>query len=334
MTQSRLVTTDRARLAISATLLALSLAGTSACASAESDSGSSGDGAGETITVEHAQGKTEVPVKPERIVSLDQTWSDALGELDVDLAMAMHAKQLDSGGPWASWKAEQEVTYDGLSASNTTADHLEEISAAEPDLILAGYLPDEKTYDRLSEIAPTVGVIGDGVVNDWRETTKIAGEIVAQKDQAEELVSDVEAQITKTREDHPGLKGATGVFGQVSANGLAAATDEADPANKFLSDLGIVIPDDIQAAGGDEGRAFISPEKIDLLNTDLMIMWPIDTDPTEITGWDKLSPVQNDTYVTADVVSATAMSTPTVTSVPWALEELAPVFTRIDDLRK
>lgn len=43
----------------------------------------------------HAEGTTEISVKPQRIVSLDQTWSDALGKLGVDIAMVMHSEQLE-----------------------------------------------------------------------------------------------------------------------------------------------------------------------------------------------------------------------------------------------
>lgn len=321
------------RLTTSLALIVVSLVGVSSCASGKAGDAAVGHGAAESFTVHHAQGTTEVPVKPQRIVSLDQTWSDALGGLDVDMAMVMHPEQLGSGGPWADWSADQEITYDGLSTTNPSADYLEDIGAVEPDLILAGYLPDQTTYDRLSEIAPTVGVVGGGVVNDWREVTTLAGEIAAEDDRADELVSDVETRIAKTKQTYKNLEGATGVFGQVSSNGLAVVTDEADPANEFLSDLGIVIPDNIQAAG-DEGRTFISPEKIDLLDTDLMIMWPIDADPTDIAGWDNLSAVQNNTYFTADAVSANALSMPTVTSIPWALDQLDAVFSGVDELRR
>lgn len=174
---------------------------------------------------------------------------------------------------------------------------------------MAGYLPDQDAYDKLSEIAPTVGVVGGGLVNDWREATLIAGQITDRESEAQAAIDEVDAQIEAVREGHPGLEGATGAFVQISPPGFAVVTEDTDPANEFLSDLGVMVPAEIKEAGQDDGRAFISEENIGIFNTDAQ-------------GWNELEPVKNDTVFTADFITANAIGTPTVQSVPWALEQL------------
>lgn len=104
-------------------MASLALAGTAACSSedgepatetAETSAAEAGEDSGdaetseasENITVSHAYGETEVPLNPESIATLDGTWSNALGELGVDITMALTVSQLEDGGPWADYAAE------------------------------------------------------------------------------------------------------------------------------------------------------------------------------------------------------------------------------------
>lgn len=146
---------------------------------------------------------------------------------------------------------------------------------------MAGYLPDQDAYDKLSKIAPTVGVVGGGLVNDWREATLIAGQITDRESEAQAAIDEVDAQIEAVREAHPGLEGATGAFVQISPQGFAVVTEDTDPANEFLSDLGVIVPAEIKEAGQDGGRAFISEENIGIFNTDMLLSClPAQTPPT------------------------------------------------------
>ena len=120
---------------------------------------------------------------------------------------------------------------------------------------------------------------------------------------------------------------------QISPQGFAVVTEDTDPANEFLSDLGVTVPDEIKEAGQDGGRAFISEENIGIFNTDMLLSWPIGADPADTQGWNELEPVKNDTVFTADFITANAIGTPTVQSVPWALEQLEPIFEKLDEVR-
>ncbi|MFR4189045.1 MAG: ABC transporter substrate-binding protein [Corynebacterium variabile] len=106
---------------------------------------------------------------------------------------------------------------------------VEKVAEADPDVIFAGYLPDQATYDRFNQIAPTIATVGSSPMSDdWREATTVAGDILGRSDDAKSLIEDAEQAFTDARENHPALDGATGAFGQISEQGLAMVTGDAD----------------------------------------------------------------------------------------------------------
>jgi iron complex transport system substrate-binding protein len=50
-----------------------------------------------------------------------------------------------------------------------------------------------------------------------------------------------------------------------------------------------------------------------------------------VKGWDQLTPVKNGTAFLADTDAAMAISTPTILSVVWELEQLEDTFTVLDE---
>ncbi|MDN6259235.1 MAG: ABC transporter substrate-binding protein, partial [Corynebacterium sp.] len=163
--------------------------------------------------------------------------------------------------------------------------------------------------------------------------TELAGEILDKADEAAGLVDEVDARFDETKDAHPGLDGASAAFGQISEQGLAVVTDDKDPANGFLTDLGMSLPEDILAASNDGARAFIAEENISLLNTDFLAMWAIGIDPSDLEGWDQLTAVENGAAYLPEATSALALSQPTVASVPWSLDELDDTFAAVDQVR-
>ena len=65
----------------------------------------------------------------------------------------------------------------------------------------------------------------------------------------------------------------------------------------------------------------------------MLLSWPTGADPADAQGWNELEPVKNDTVFSADFITANAIGTPTVQSVPWALEQLEPTLQRLDEVR-
>lgn len=128
----------------------------------------------DTKPFEHAYGTTEIPVDPQRVVTLG--WVDVEHALTLGVTPVGFRDWFGSGlNPWAA----ELVTGD--QPERVDADdgdyRYEYIAALEPDLIFVNaYEGDpiftEAMYDKLSEIAPTVGPIpeedetwtGEGVI--------------------------------------------------------------------------------------------------------------------------------------------------------------------------
>ncbi|MGJ0181928.1 ABC transporter substrate-binding protein [Corynebacterium glyciniphilum] len=325
---------SRRRRGIAAVALCLATAVLTACSNDSDESSSTGspDAAPETVSVTHSMGTTDVPTNPEKVVSFSPAWTDAFSALGEPVDIEYRIDGYDNDKPWANNDSGQVETYSA--SADGRSDNSEDIAAEDPDVIFVSYVPDQATYDKLNAIAPTIAVVGDNTQSDdWREVTELAGQILGKSDEATGLIQDVDDKINETKDSHPRLDGASAAFGQISEQGLAVVTDDNDPANKFLSDLGMSVPEEIRAASQDGSRAFIAEENIDMLNTDFLAMWAIGVDPSSLNGWDQLTAVESGAAYLPDQTSAMALSQPTVASVPWTVDELDDSFTAVDESR-
>lgn len=282
------------------------------------------------VTVTHAMGTTTIPADPGRIVSFSSAFTDAFSALGRPVDVEYRSDFYADAAPWEPTDVPESRTYPLGQVPD-----VEDVAAADPDVIFAGYLPDQATYDRLNKIAPTIAAVGGSTQTDsWRDATTVAGQVLGKTAEAEKLIGDADAAFDATTSKYPALDGATGAFGQISGQGLAVVTGDTDPANEFLSRLGIVIPDNIRRASSDGSRAFISEENTDLLDTDLLLMWPVgitEADvPTKVRGWDDLRSVKNGSGFLADNTSAQSLGTPTILSISWSLDKLDPVFAAVE----
>lgn len=109
--------------------------------------------------IEHAMGKTCVPKKPQRVITLDN--------FSVDTALALGVKPVGSVKPFTSYLEEQLAGVRIIGTPQQPS--LEFILALKPDLILGFSWYHKQIYPQLSEIAPTVIVD----YNDGKDTKKI-----------------------------------------------------------------------------------------------------------------------------------------------------------------
>lgn len=304
---------------------ALLLAGAAACGSESTTT----NAAFEPLTIEHTYGATQIPDAPQTVVSISGAWTDALLSLDVPIAAVFGYEGYSGPGgrfPWTPDHDAEITEYTDIGAQ------LERIAAYEPDLILAGYLPDEQTYKALSAVAPTIAVMDpDAVLDTWQDTTLAAGRIFGKQAQAQALVDGVTAQIAEFRAAYPGAAGKTFSYGQFTGEQYGLVASATDPAAQLLTDLGLTMdPRAVAEAAGAE-RVLVSLEKVDVLAADVLLMWPLgapeDLDP--LPGWKDLPAVRNGTLLLVDDVTATAFALPSVTSVPYALDLIRPVFERL-----
>ncbi|MDG4801795.1 iron-siderophore ABC transporter substrate-binding protein [Micromonospora sp. WMMD980] len=165
--------------AVLTTALALGV-GLTACGESDPVAGA---GAGETRDITHAMGATKVPVEPKRVVVLDTDKIDtalSLGVTPVGAATAGEAKS------WPTYFGAEKLT--GITEVGVlTEPDLEAINALKPDLILGSKFRQEKFYDELSAIAPTVFTEKVGVT--WKENFLLDGAALGKEQQAKDLLA-------------------------------------------------------------------------------------------------------------------------------------------------
>ncbi len=152
------------------------------------------------VRVEHDPGTTEIPSRPQRVVSLGYTGQDPILALDV---VPVAIREFTGGRPSATrpWAADRLGGQQPQVLDGTTIDP-ETIAALAPDLIVAisaGLTQDQ--YDQFSAIAPTI-VEPEGDIpfgTPWQDATRIVGEALGRSAGADQLVSDLEARFEQVR---------------------------------------------------------------------------------------------------------------------------------------
>ncbi|MGW0433303.1 ABC transporter substrate-binding protein [Micromonospora sp. NPDC003197] len=148
---------------------------------AESDPAAGSDTA-ETHSITHVMGTTSVPVSPKRVVVLDTDKIDtalSLGVVPVGAARAGEAKG------WPTYFGDQLTSIKEVGV--LTEPDLEGITALKPDLILGSKFRQEKFYDELSKIAPTVFTEKVGIT--WKENFLLDGKALGKDQQARDLLA-------------------------------------------------------------------------------------------------------------------------------------------------
>lgn len=305
-----------------AALLTAALLAGAACGAPEA-----GDTAGaavfDPVTVEHSYGATEFAAAPRTVVSLSPAWTDTLVALEVPVAAEFGYEGYSGPYPWTPAHGAERATFTDV------LDEVERIASYQPDVILAGYVPDQATYDALAEIAPTIPVMDPGAVLDtWEDIALTAGEVFDKQEQAQGLVGDVTAQVQAVRAGFAAAQGRTFSFGQFTGDQYGLVAAETDPAARLLGSLGMVLDPKAVAVADGADRVLVSLEQVAVLGADLLLMWPLgdpaDLDP--LPGWRELPAVAGGTLLLVDDVTASTFANPSVYSVPFALDLLRPAL--------
>ncbi|MFL1377432.1 Fe2+-enterobactin ABC transporter substrate-binding protein [Nocardiopsis protaetiae] len=217
----------------SALVLALTACGTGGDDSAGSQDADSG--AGETRTVTHLYGETEIPADPRNVVSASVTTAPVMLSLDVPLVASVGtgtSALTDDQGFFAHWA---ELAHErGVEALPGPEVPVEAIAATGPDLIVGNGFGadaiDEATYEQLSQIAPTI-VYGESDTP-WLDVTRQYAEALGLDERGGEIATEYETLLEDTSErlstEHPvAILTATpngfNVFTPESAQGRLAA---------------------------------------------------------------------------------------------------------------
>ncbi|WJE15140.1 iron-siderophore ABC transporter substrate-binding protein [Halobacillus sp. ACCC02827] len=157
----------------------------------EAEETTSGDG-GESYTVKHAMGETEIPEKPKKVVVLTNEGTEAVLALGVQPTGAV---QSWLGDPWYKHIEED---MDGVEVVGLEQEvNVEKIAELQPDLIIGNKQRQEAVYDKLSAIAPTV--FSEQLRGDWKENFKLYAEALGLEDKGEEVLADYDAHVEEVK---------------------------------------------------------------------------------------------------------------------------------------
>lgn len=225
---------------------------------------------GETRSVVHARGATEVVGTPERVVVLDT------GELDSVLALGVTpvgAVEPLAGAGLLPYLGDRTA---GVEIVGTIAEpNLEAIAALAPDLILSSEVRHAALYDQLSAIAPTVFAETVGVV--WKENLRLAADALGVPQEADRLLAEYSAKATATG----------GAFGDPSAiavsmirftDGTVRLYGTGSFIGTLLADAGFTRPVEQQA---DEVFVEVSAEELSRADGDLLFYGAYGTEGAE-----------------------------------------------------
>ncbi|MFY9921249.1 MAG: ABC transporter substrate-binding protein [Mycobacterium sp.] len=225
-----------------------------------------------SVTVKHMFGETKVPAPPKRVVSAGFTDQDDLLAVGVvPIAVTNWWGDQPFGvWPWALPKlggAQPEV----LDLANGI--QIDRIAALKPDLIVATNAGvDKDTYDKLSEIAPTIPQSGqDAFFEPWKDQAATIGQAVFKFDEMAALVKAVDDKFTEIAKNNPQFAGKKALLleGAIVDDSVHVVTP--GWRSDFLTQMGLSIPD--------TGGSAITRDKIaSALNGTDVLIWTTESD--------------------------------------------------------
>lgn len=170
---------------------ALAVISLAACSKDDTTASAPGNGKAETLTIEHAQGKTEIPGNPQRVLVFDMSVLDTIEALGAGAAVV--------GVPTKSLPAHLK-SYDNDKVANIGTlkePDYDAVSKADPDLIIVA----RRTTDalkELSKIAPTIDVTPGSeqdFMTEFAASEKLIAQVFGKTDQAEQKLTALNTRI-------------------------------------------------------------------------------------------------------------------------------------------
>ncbi len=232
-----------------------------------------------SVTVKHLFGETKIAAPPKRVVSAGFTEQDDLLAVGVVPVAVTNwwGDQPFGVWPWAlprlgGAKPEVLSLADGIQVDN--------IAALKPDLIVATNAGlDQDTYDKLSKIAPTIAQSGqEAFFEPWKDQAAAIGQAVFKFDEMAGLVKGVDDKFTAVGTNNAGFSGKKVLLLQGTFVDDNAVATVAGWQTEFLSQMGFVVPDNINAFARDH-RAYIPRDKmVSVLDAADVLVWMTESD--------------------------------------------------------
>ena len=325
MTRSRIL-----GLAAVATL-AVSLA---ACSASPSEGSGGGDGTF-PVTIEHVYGSTTIPAKPVRVATV--AWSNhevplALGIVPVGMSKATWGDDDGDGVlPWVEDKLEELDAKTPVLFDETEGIDFEAVADTKPDVILASYSGlTKEEYEKLSKIAPTVAYPKIAWGTSVQDMVKLNSEAIGLADEGEQLVSDLDQQVSDAFAKYPALKDTSVVFSYIDPTDLSQigfyTTHDTRPG--FVESVGMTMPKVVADASAKTKEFYqtVSAEKADeFADADIFVGYGDEKQLTAIQADPLLSKIpavqKGAVALLKDSTPLAASANPSPLSIPWGVDE-------------
>ncbi|WP_181275426.1 ABC transporter substrate-binding protein [Brevibacterium oceani] len=261
------------------------------CGGGGSDSTDSASGP----TVDTKFGAIEVPADPQKVVAVG--WGDAETALALGVQPVGASDWVEFGGKGVGPWAEDLYDQDPEIIATMEPDY-EQIAALEPDLILdTNSSGEQKRYDRLSEIAPTVGVPegGDNYLTTLDQQVELVSEALGKPDDGQKLLDDLDQTFKDAAKAHPEFKGKTATVAAKTADGWGAYV-EASSRVQVMERLGFKQSPNVDESKAEGFSVPVSEENLKTLDADVLLTFPIyipDTDVTKDEGYKRIPAVKD-----------------------------------------
>ncbi|WP_219834840.1 ABC transporter substrate-binding protein [Paenibacillus sp. R14(2021)] len=141
-----------------------------------------------STTIKHAMGETVIKGTPARVVVLTNEGTEALLALGIK---PVGAAKSWTGDPWYKHIA---ADMEGVTVvGEESQPNLELIASLKPDLIIGNKLRQEKVYDQLSAIAPTV--FSETLRGAWQDNFSLYAKALGKTTEGDKIIADYNKRI-------------------------------------------------------------------------------------------------------------------------------------------
>lgn len=250
---------------------------------------------GNTITVTDVRGNVEIPADPQRIVDLSGN-SDILSILGYDVVGTANSDAYD----YTKFPSYLEETLKGakiLGYSMQDTMDIEAVMNLNPDLIVISTVQ-EKMYDQLSEIAPTVMIQLEAL--NWKDDVRALGKVFGKEDVANEWIANYES---KAKEAGDKIKAKYGddttYLSFLASGGQFFVFDGAGFGDVLYKDMGLAKPEGMPEQT-DISLPVVTYEGLAAIKADYIFAIATDEDLAQLEAnsiWNNLPAVKNGNVV-------------------------------------
>ena len=248
-----------------------------------------------TVTVTDVRGEVEIPANPKRIVDLSGN-SDILSILGYKVVGTANSDAYD----YTKFPSYLEETLSGakiLGYSMQDTMDVEAVMNLNPDLIVISTVQ-EKMYDALSEIAPTVMIQLEAL--NWKDDVRALGKVFGKEDVANEWIANYEA---KAKEAGDKIKAKYGddttYLSFLASGGQFFVFDGAGFGDVLYKDMGLAKPEGMPEQT-DISLPVVTYEGLAAIKADYIFAIATDKDLAQLEAnsiWNNLPAVKNGNVV-------------------------------------